>query len=266
MLYNSQYIQDKEAKRRAREEQLFRETYPALYATEQRRKAKEARTAAKLVSSPKPQPKKTPVVRPATKLVAKATKPVVDHRKKAAAAATTTPVPVRSTAPVPKAATPLEIAQARITELTTKLAVAQRTIDEQHATIARLQQATEPTTKTLDDATDSIPSTSMTLAPTLVADSAAAQADTDAQSSESKSPMALMQQAILQQAPSLHRIPRTGNFLHAPPLLWTPDERVAAIDTLVRAITAIETGQPMVHEPYLVLAPCPPGRRDVALE
>ncbi|EQC24899.1 hypothetical protein SDRG_17212 [Saprolegnia diclina VS20] len=106
----------------------------------------------------------------------------------------------------------------------------------------------------------------MTPAPTLVADSAAAQADTDAQSSESKSPMALMQQAILQQAPSLHRIPRTGNFLHAPPLLWTPDERVAAIDTLVRAITAIETGQPMVHEPYLVFAPVPPGRLDVALE
>ncbi|EQC24898.1 hypothetical protein SDRG_17211, partial [Saprolegnia diclina VS20] len=237
MLYNSQHIQDKEAKRRAREEQLFCETYPALYATEQRRKAKEARTAAKLVPSPKPQPKKTPVTRPTTKTtkpVIKTTKPVVDLRKKAAAAATTTPAPVRSTAPVPKAATPLEIAQARISELTTKLTAAQQTIDEQHATIARLQQATEPktTTTTLDDAADSIPSTSMTPAPTLVADSAAAQAVTDAQSSESKSPMALMQQAMLQQAPSLHRIPRTGNFLHAPPLLWTPDERVAAIDTL----------------------------------
>ncbi|EQC25221.1 hypothetical protein SDRG_16892, partial [Saprolegnia diclina VS20] len=231
MLYNSQHIQDKEAKRQAREEQLFRETYPALYATEQRRKAKKARVAVK------PQPKKTPVTRPTTKMtnpVAKATMPVVDLRKKAAAA-TTTPALVCSAAPAPKTATPLEIAQTRITELTTELAAAQRTIDEQSATIARLQQAAEPkttTTTTLDDAADSFASSSMTPAPTLVADSAAAHGCTDAASSECKSPMAILQEAVLQQAPSLHRIPQAGNDQHGPPLFWTPDERVAAIDTL----------------------------------
>ncbi|EQC39062.1 hypothetical protein SDRG_03270 [Saprolegnia diclina VS20] len=227
MLYNSQYIQDKEAKRRAREEQLFRETYPALYATEQRRKAKKARVA---VPSSKPQPKKTAVVRPTTTT----TKPAVAARKKTPAA-----TPAATISPA-----------------------AHRTIDEQHATIARLQQAAQPETRTTLD-TISIPTAPV---PTPVADSAAIQGDTNAQSSETKSSMAILQQAILHQAPTLHRVLRTSNFLHAPPLLWTPDERVAAIDTLVRAITAIEMGQPMAPEPYLVLVPCPSGRRDVALE